>query len=249
MKSIILAAGYATRLYPLTKDRPKPLLQVSDKTIIDYLFVNLSEISEIDTVYIVTNAKFAPAFHSWADETNRSGRYPHLRIEVVDDGTTSSESRLGAIADLRYVFTVKNVEQDVLITAGDNIFTFDFARLYRFFAEKGTDVIVAHYLDDLVKLRRSGVVEIDDRQKVVGFEEKPDRPKSKYICPALYILKKETLPLFDKYLSDDLNPDAPGHFISWLRHRVTIHAYIMRERYHDIGTLESYRAVCAQLSK
>jgi glucose-1-phosphate thymidylyltransferase len=249
MKSIILAAGYATRLYPLTKDRPKPLLQVGDKTIIDYLLVNLSEIPEIDVVYIVTNAKFAPVFHRWADRTNRSGRYPHLHVEVIDDGTTSNESRLGAIADLQYVFSGKKVEQDVLITAGDNIFTFDFAQLYRFFVEKGTDIIVAHLLDDFVKLRRSGVVEIDDRQKVVGFEEKPNRPKSKYICPALYILKKETLPLFDKYLSDDHNPDAPGHFISWLHHRVPIHAYIMREIYHDIGTLESYRAVCAQFSR
>ncbi len=247
MKALILAAGYATRLYPLTKDRPKPLLRVGNATIVDHLLQRFSAVPSLNQVYIVTNAKFYPVFAEWAATTNRQKGYRNFGIEIIDDHTTSNESRLGAIADIQFVLEQRKIEEDLLITAGDNIFTFDFLEMLAVFEQKQSDIIVAHKVDDPDKLRRTGVVELDENHRVVGFEEKPAQPKSSYACPALYIYKTTTLPLFEKYLSEGQNSDAPGNFIAWLHKIVPVYAYVMTAHYYDIGNLQSYRQVCAEL--
>jgi glucose-1-phosphate thymidylyltransferase len=246
MKALILAAGYATRLYPLTKDRPKPLLRVGDSTIIDHLIAKFSSLGAVDGAIVVTNDRFYPQFQDWALEISRSKVVP-FPVTVVNDGTQSNETRLGAIADIRLVLEKESIPDDLLITAGDNIFAFDFREFYAVYERKGTDVIVARPEPDIEKLQRAGVVELDSEFLVTGFEEKPQAPKSTYICPALYILKNSTLPLIEDYLTEGGNPDAPGHFIAWLIHQVPVYAYIMSQPYLDIGTLESYKKACESL--
>ncbi len=248
MQALILAAGYATRLYPLTKNRPKPLLRIGEKTILDYLLEKFSDIKIIDHVYVVTNERFFADFRDWAERTNRSDRYPDFEVQVVNDCTSSNETRLGAIADIQFVLDRYPVKEDCLITAGDNIFQFDFRAFLQFFQAKQSDIILAHEVKNVERLRSAGVVEIDSMQRVIGFEEKPKMPKSRLIAPALYIIKKEHLTLFGQYL-DSKNPsDAPGSFIAWLQQVVPVHAFVMQEHYYDIGTLEMYKKVCREFN-
>ena len=242
MKALILAAGYATRLYPLTKNHPKPLLKIGDRTIADFMLERISEISAIDQVFVVTNARFHRHFSEWASTIAEQSPWS-FEITIVNDETTSNENRLGAIADIQFVLSKHPADEDWLITAGDNIFQFDFAELYAFFREKDSSIILAHPVESREKLRRAGVVELDTDSRVIGFEEKPDEPKSNLIAPAVYILKKSHLSLIPEYLAANASSDAPGHFISWLYRRVPIYAYVMEQKYYDIGTLEMYHQV------
>lgn len=248
MKAIILAAGYATRLYPLTKHHPKPLLKIADKAIIEYLLDGFRGIPVLDEVFVVTNEKFAQVFRTWAGETEKNGDYP-FAITIVNDRTTSNETRLGAIADIQFVLDAHRIDDDLLVAAGDNIFQFDFSDLYHFFLDKQNDVIVAQELNDPVRLRTRGVVQFDDKFQVIGFEEKPDLPKSNYVCPALYIHRREHVLFYQQYLSEQNNPDAPGFFIKWLHTKTPVYAFVMPKPAIDIGTLESYEAVCEQFEK
>jgi len=245
MKALILAAGYATRLYPLTKDRPKPLLPVANKPIADYLLDSISKVKEIDQVFVVTNAKFSNSFEEWANAHNRLKKYDGLDITVVNDKTTSNETRLGAIADIKFVIDEHGVDDDILIIAGDNIFTFDFNDMASMMRSLGHDVICGFVEDDPEKLHRTGVIEMDSDQRVIGFEEKPKNPKSNLACPAIYVYRKATLKLIKEYLNAGMNPDAPGHFIPWLVKKIPVYAYIMKEKMYDIGNLESYNRVRA----
>lgn len=246
MKAIILAAGYATRLYPLTKDKPKPLLDIAGKPIIEYLLDDFQKISALDTVYIVTNAKFAPVFNAWAEQqTRRETPYPFY-IKIVNDGTTSNETRLGAIADIQFVIENHKIEDDLLVAAGDNIFQFDFAELAAFYEEKDSDVIVAQELNDPERLKTRGVMQFDGNKRVIGFQEKPAEPKSNFVCPALYIHKRDSVKLYFEYLNFQNNPDAPGYFIKWLYPQTPVHAFVMPTPAIDIGTLETYERVCRE---
>lgn len=245
MKALILAAGYATRLYPLTQDRPKPLLPVAGKPIADYILDSISKVKEIDQVFVVTNAKFSDAFKKWADLLNRSNRYDKLQITIVNDKTTSNETRLGAIADIQFVIDEYQVNDDMLIIAGDNIFTFDFNEMVGMMRDLNHDVICGFVEEDTEKLHHTGVIELDKDQRVIGFEEKPENPKSNFACPAIYVYRKETLRLIKNYLNAGMNPDAPGHFIPWLIKQIPVYAYIMTVKMYDIGSLESYNQVRA----
>ncbi|NOY61423.1 MAG: nucleotidyltransferase family protein [Calditrichaeota bacterium] len=249
MKALILAAGYATRLYPLTKDRPKPLLKIGDKTIVDYLLARFVEMDVIDDVFIVTNEKFYPNFREWAERTGKSGRYPNLNVHIVNDCTSSNETRLGAIADIQFVLDHHHFHDDLLIAAGDNIFQFDFVNFLKFFREKESDIILAHPIDSEERLRSAGVVEVDDDGRVIGFEEKPENPRSPLIAPALYIFKREHLHLFRGYLNLENPSDAPGSFIAWLHKIIPVYAFVMPEHYYDIGTYEMYNQVCAEFGQ
>lgn len=244
MKCIILAAGYATRLYPLTKDRPKPLLEVAGKTIIDYIMEKIVQVDDIDEVIVVTNDKFATHFSKWADDAPYS-----KEITVVNDGTTTNENRLGAIGDIQFVIEQLNVQDDLVILAGDNLFDFELSDYVEYFNQVGTDCITAYTEENINQLKRAGVVELDERGKVLSFEEKPQEPKSNYAVPAFYLYKKETLPLFAQYLTDGNNPDAPGHFVPWLIQQKEVHAYAFPGKRYDIGTLESYQTVQEIFSK
>lgn len=235
MKCLILAAGYATRLYPLTKNTPKPLLEVAGKSILERLLDKISVIDKIDHVYVVTNSRFSQAFEEWVAQYTCS-----KPLTVIDDGTTSNDNRLGAIGDIQYVIDQVALSDDLMILAGDNLFDFDLRDFEEFFEEKDADVITAYEVADLDLARRVGIIELDSSAKVLSFEEKPQEPKSRWGVPALYIYKQATLPFIRQYLQEGNNPDAPGHFIPWLIKHKPVYAFRFTGQWHDIGTIESY---------
>ena len=246
MKSLILAAGYATRMAPLTERHAKPLLPVGGKPVLDHILESLSTVRALREVLIVTNHRFHSQFTAWLDASRRgSGADASRRvITLIDDGTTSNSSRLGAIGDLALVVRQARIDdEDLLVMAGDNLFDFEINHFFEFFQEKGTDVISVHRTTDVERLRRSGNVKLDNAARVIDFVEKPAHPESCYCSPPLYIFRKETLGMVGRYIDEGNDPDAPGHFIAWLQTRRPVHAFVFEEPRYDIGTLESYREV------
>ncbi len=244
MQCILLAAGYATRLYPLTENMPKALLKLGDKTILDMVVEKIDEVPEVEHIYIVTNEKFYNNFLEWS-----KGYSGGKKVKVLNDHTTNNDNRLGAIGDLKYVIDQENIDDEILVMASDNIFDFSlngFADMYR---EKNTDMICAHTIEDKEDLHSMGVVELEDDGRVKSFEEKPLCPKSDLGVPPFYLYKRETLPLIDEYLRAGNNPDAPGHFIPWLIGRNDVYAYVFDAVRIDIGTPESYYDACDRLEK
>src|SRR5690625_4740049 len=235
MKCIILAAGYATRLYPLTKETAKPLLKVGDKTILDHIIDNVERIDAVDEVFIVTNDRFYPDFISWKEVY--SGKKV---VEVINDHTTTNDNRLGAIADIQYVIDEVEIDEDLLVLAGDMLFDFELVDFVDFYKQVSADCITTHRLDDIKEIKRTGVIEMDENRIVTSFEEKPENPKTNLSVPAFYIYQKETLPLISRYLAEGNSPDAPGHFIPWLIKHKDVYAYEFAGVSYDIGTLESY---------
>lgn len=238
MKCILLAAGYATRLYPLTKDKPKSLLEVGGITILEHILKKIEKVESIDYIYIVSNDRFYSQFIQWID-----GYSSPKKIKVLNDFTTSNENRLGAIADIKFTIDKENIEDDILVMAGDNLFDFELKDFEEYYRKINHDCITVHELNNTDDLRRTGVAEVDQYSKVISFEEKPKEPKSKLAVPPFYIYKKSTLSLFDKYISEGNNADAPGSFVPWLIKHKDVYAYKFEGMRYDIGTLESYEAV------
>ena len=238
MKCIILAAGYATRLYPLTKNKPKPLLDVAGKPILEHILEKVSKVTDINEVFIVTNDRFYPCFIEW----KKGYRFPD-KIHIVNDGTTTNENRLGAIADLQYTVDKMGIDDEIMVLAGDNLFDFELYDFVEFYRRKVADCISVHEINDVERLKRTGVVEVDRKWKVVSFEEKPENPKTNLAVPPFYIYKKETLPLISEYLKEGNNPDAPGNFIPWLIKKKDVYAFKFEGERYDIGTPESYETV------
>lgn len=231
MKCLILAAGYATRLYPLTENFPKPLLKVKDKTIIDWLIEDLNSLNVIDEYYIVTNHKFIEHFNSWNHYKN---------MKVVDDGTMENEKRLGAIKDIELVLDLENINDDLLIVAGDNLLDFSLKNFIEYYKLKSTSCVLRFYQDDIEKLRHTGVANIDENDVITDMEEKPKEPKGNYVIPPFYIIRKEDLKYVKQAILDGVNVDAPGSFISYLTKNTRVHAYKMDGNRYDIGNLQSY---------
>lgn len=201
----------------------------------------------INCVYVVTNQKFAPVFILWANDMNTSALYP-FKIEIVNDGTTSNENRLGAIADIQFVIEQKSIRDDLLVAAGDNIFQFNFQEFYQFFQDKKKSIVVAQQLNDPTRLVQRGVIKFDSHHLVIDFQEKPRNPLSNYVCPALYLHPEADVPFYGRYLKQHNNPDAPGFFIKWLYKKVDVFAFEMDAPAIDIGTLETYERVCREFS-
>lgn len=241
MKCLILAAGYATRLYPLTENFPKPLLEVAGKPILDWLIEDLDKTEKINEYIVVSNHKFASIFQKWASEHSElAGKTP---ITVIDDGTSSNETRLGAVRDIQLGIRARGVCEDLLVMAGDNLLSFSLKEFLDYFEEKGTSCIMRYYEPDPARLRKSGIVEVDEQGRILSMEEKPAEPKSHWCCPPFYIYRKEDLKRVDIGIEEGCGIDAPGSFIAWLSQRVTVHAMEMPGRRYDIGNLESYEAV------
>lgn len=238
MKSIILAAGYATRLYPLTLNKPKALLPIANKPIIDYISEELVTIPVMNEIIVVSNHLFIDQFHNWVESASYS-----IPIHLIDDGSTSDQNKLGAIGDIQLVLSKTLIEEDLLIIAGDTFFTFHLIDFYHFYHSLQKDCFLVKEIHDKNKLRRMGVVELDSFQKVIGFEEKPAEPKSCHASYAAYIYRQDTLPLFKQYLEKGLNPDAPGNFPAWLHKFKEVYAYAFQGDCYDIGTPDLYEEV------
>ena len=236
MKCLILAAGYATRLYPLTENFPKPLLKVQDKPILDWLLEDIDGAGIVDQYAVITNHKFAKHFQSWASA------HP-LPITVLDDGTETNENRLGAVRDIQFAIDALALNEDLLVIAGDNLLNFSLQGFIRYAQEKKTTCIMRYWEPDVNKLHKTGVAEVDSSDRIVGMEEKPTNPKSNWCTPPFYIYQAADIPLVKKGIESHCGVDAPGSFIAWLCTQTTVHAYEMPGRRFDIGNLESYHLV------
>lgn len=234
MKCLILAAGYATRLYPLTENFPKPLLKIKNKTIIDWLIEDLNSFNAISEYYIVTN-------HKYIDEFNKWNHYDNFKI--IDDGTTQNEKRLGAVKDIELVLDSTNINDDLLIMAGDNLLDFSLSKFIDYFKSKDTNCVMRYFEEDKNKLMKTGVAEVDSNDLITHMEEKPFEPKANWIIPPFYIIKKDDLKYIKEGISEGINVDAPGSLVSYLTNKTNVHAYLMDGKRYDIGNIESYNEV------
>jgi glucose-1-phosphate thymidylyltransferase len=250
MNVLILAAGYATRLYPLTQNKAKPLLEVAGKPMIEWVLDNLAPIPDLKTVYVVTNDKFAKDFTAWADHYAKS--QPKLTFKIINDGSRSDDDKLGAIGDIRLVLTRENLTSDPLIVVGgDNLFSeplTDFAE-----AAKGSEATLATYdVGDLEAMKKYSAITTDSEGVITHFEEKPAKPETTITGIALYYFAAETLELFTTYIAAGNNPDQPGRFIQWLHSRKPVKTFPIKGTWFDIGskeTLEEANRIFAQFAK
>ncbi len=236
MKCLILAAGYATRLYPLTENFPKPLLEVQGKTILDHLIDDMDSLGEIDEYVVISNHKFAHHFRKWAD-----GKVQ--KITVVDDGTESNETRLGAVRDIQFAIDELNLDSDMLVIAGDNLLSFSLTKFMQYAKEKGTSCVMRFFEGEKSKLQKCGVLLIDENDLILDMEEKPAEPKSNWCCPPFYYYTREDASFVKKGIESGCGVDAPGSYIAWICKQTPVHAMEMPGRRYDIGNLESYEKV------
>ena len=235
MKCIILAAGYATRLYPLTENFPKPLLEVGEKTILDWLIDDIDTCGTIDEYVIVSNHKFAKHFEDWAKDKPK--------ITVIDDMTSTNETRLGALKDIQYAVDECKIDDDTVVLAGDNVLDFSLTGFVNFFKEKGASCVMSYYEEDKAKISKSGMLILDEDKRVLEMREKPENPVSNYCCPPFYIYSREDIKKLSECIASGSNIDAPGSFVSWLCKKSYVYAYEMPGKRYDIGNLESYKNV------
>jgi glucose-1-phosphate thymidylyltransferase len=237
MKVLILAAGYATRLYPLTLTQPKPLLPVAGKPMIEYVLDNLAPIGGIDRVYVVTNAKFANHFQQWADQYRATKS--KLDFTIVNDQSTDDANKLGAIGDLHLVITKEKVDDDLIVVAGDNLFSETVEAFGKFCREKNAPVLGVYDVKSLEAVKKYSSIRLAPDGRIVSFEEKPKAPKSSLIGIALYFYPRHTLPLIKQYIAEGNNPDQPGRLIQWLYPRTPVYTWTVPGLWFDIGAKET----------
>ena len=236
MKCLILAAGYATRLYPLTENYPKPLLKVGEKTILDWLIDDIDSAGLVDEFVVISNHKFAHHFDAWAKEKTQ-------KITVVDDGTDTNETRLGAVRDIQFAIDKLSLNDDMLVIAGDNVLDFSLTKFIDYAKAKKTSCIMRYYEATEKRLQKCGVVCIDENDLITDMEEKPAEPKSNWCCPPFYYYTKEDAKLVRVGIESGCGVDAPGSYIAWLCTQTAVHAMEMPGKRYDIGNLESYAKV------
>lgn len=244
MKTIVIAAGYATRLGELTKDFPKPLLKIGKKSIMERLMDDIDTVPDIDEHIIVTNHRFAPIFEEWA-----SSRHYTKPLTIVDDGTDSNETRLGAVGDLLFTMRKLNIDDDILVVAADNLLFFSFRDFVAFAKEKQTSCIMYHEQPSIEKLQRTGVIVIDDNNRVLEMAEKPQVPKTHHAVPPFYIYQKKDFDLIRHALENGCGNDAPGNLAHYLAEHTVMHAWPMTGGRFDIGSLDTYYEACEKYGK
>jgi len=252
MKNIVIAAGYATRLGELTKNFPKPLLKIGENTILGRMLDDIDRIPEIDEHIIITNHKFAGIFEAWAAKRSldyarddkegvarddEKGKKP---ITIVDDGTETNETRLGAVCDLLFAMEKLQIDDDMLVVAADNLLFFSFQEFVDFAREKGTSCIMCHEQPSIEKLQRTGVVELDSDYRVLGMEEKPQVPKSHWAVPPFYIYLRKDLDLVRHSVENGCGKDAPGNLAHYMVEHSILHAWRMTGGRFDIGSIDTY---------
>jgi glucose-1-phosphate thymidylyltransferase len=237
MNVLILAAGYATRLYPLTLNKAKPLLEINGKPMIEWLVENLRGVRGIKTIYIVTNAKFAGDFEAWANNYQKAN--PQFRFKIVNDGSTDDNNKLGAIGDINLVLTREDAaNSDLIVIAGDNLFREPLTQFVNY-ARKTEATVGVHQVPDAEAIKKYGVVTVDADSVITNFEEKPKKPKSNLAAIALYFYSKNVLPLFTTYIAAGNNPDQPGLFLQWLYQRQPVKTFQITGQWLDIGSKET----------
>jgi len=237
MKALILAAGYATRLYPLTKEYPKPLLTVKHKPIIDFIIDKLNTIDEIDEIIVVTNSKFVSRFRKWQQKV-----HTQKRIILVDDLTRDNLDRRGAIGDIDFTINKKRIEDDLLVVGGDNLFDADLKDFILFVnARRNSPVIGAYNIRDKLNAKNYGVLKLDKNNRLIDFQEKPKNPKSTLVAMCLYYFPKERLGLIKEYLKNKIKKtDATGLYIDWLRKKFPVYGFVFDGKWYDIGDHKFY---------
>lgn len=236
MKCVILAAGYATRLYPLTENFPKPLLPVQGKAILDYLIEDIDTAGVVDEYLVISNHKYARHFEEWA-----AGKAQP--ITVVDDGTDTNETRLGAVRDIQFAIEQRGLDDDLLVIAGDNLLDFSLTRFVAYAKEKGTSCIMRYYEPSEQKLLKCGVVTVDGNDRITAMTEKSPTPATHWCCPPFYYYTRADARLVKAGIEAGCGTDAPGSYIAWLCRQTAVHAMEMPGSRFDIGNLESYEQV------
>jgi glucose-1-phosphate thymidylyltransferase len=234
MKALILAAGYATRLYPLTLNRPKPLLPVAGKPILEYIISKIEKVEEIEEVYVVTNQKFTEHFQRWKNNFKSK-----KRIKILNDRTLSDKDKLGAVGDLRFVIEKEKISDDLFVVAGDNLFELDIPKFIDFFRKKGTSITL-HDVREKELARKYGIVTLDRDKRIINFEEKPKNPQTTLVATCMYLFSKDKLGLVKDYLREGNNPDAPGYYIQWLYKKREVYGFVFTDKWYDIGDLSQY---------
>ena len=240
MKCLILAAGYATRLYPLTENFPKPLLKVGKKSILDWLVDDLVDTTDIDEFVVISNHKFSEYFENWKNSKQKTRCY---EITVLDDGTSTNETRLGAVRDILLTVEKLNLTDDLLVMAGDNVLDFSLSEFVRFAKEKNTSCVMCHEENDVKRQQKTAIVTVDDNNLITSYEEKPIEPKGNLAVPPFYYYRSTDVKRIQEALDDGCSYDAPGSFAAWLSTKTRLHAYYMPGKRYDIGNINSYEYV------
>ena len=239
MICVLLAAGYATRMYPLTENFPKPLLEVGGKAILDWIVDDLSTSGKIDRYVVISNHKFMPQFESWVDGKRAQG----LDVVLLDDGSTCNENRLGAVKDIEFAIESLGLDDDLLVLAGDNVMDFSFNSFVSYFFEKKTTCIMRYRVPGLKGPCKFGVCEVSETDKVLSMVEKPAVPRSEWAVPPFYVYSRSDLDLFRKGIEGGCNTDAPGSFIEWVCTQTEVHAFEMPGQRFDVGSIEGYEKI------
>jgi len=249
MKVIVLAAGYATRLYPLTLTQPKPLLPVADKPLVEHVLDNLAPIGGIDRIYVVTNAKFAGHFQKWSDHYRATKS--KFNFTVVNDGSTDDVNKLGAIGDIHFTLKTQNVDDDLIVVAGDNLFSEKLGDFGKFCREKNAPVLALYDVGNLEDIKKYSSISVANDGRITSFEEKPKHPTSTMTGIALYFYPKSAIPLIKQYIAEGNNPDQPGRLVQWLYPRTPVYTWRVPGIWFDIGskeTLEEANKIFAKFS-
>ncbi len=235
MKAIVLAGGYATRLWPMTKYLAKPLLPLKGKPIVSHIVEKVEELDDVDEIFVSTNKRFEEQFGHWLS-TNGFRK----RVRLVIEPTTRENEKFGAIKGIHYLLQKEGIDDDLLIIAGDNVFGADLRDVVEEMKRERKVVVAFHDIGDREKARRFGVGILDESGHVVDFEEKPENPRTTFVSTVIYAMPKEHLSLFDEYMKTPLSKDSPGNFIQWLHRKVPVKGFVFDEHWFDIGTFESY---------
>ena len=237
MKLIILAAGYATRLYPLTLNQPKPLLPVAGKPMLEWVLDNVKTIDAIDHAYIVTNAKFVTHFEEWAASYSRTNL--KFGFTIVNDGSTDDSNKLGAIGDMHLVMTKHAIDDDIIVVGGDNLFSDDLQEFGDYCLRKNAPVTGVYDVGDLEAIKKYNAIDIDEEGRILFFEEKPAQPRSTLTGIALYYYPQSALPLIYQYIAEGNNPDQPGRLVQWLYPRTSFYTWRVPGLWFDVGSIET----------
>lgn len=239
MKCLILAAGYATRLYPLTENFPKPLLPVGDKTILDWLVDDIDASGLVDEYIVISNHKYAHHFDKWAKTKMQ-------KVTVLDDGTESNETRLGAVKDVQFAIDTLGLDDEMLVIAGDNVLDFSLNIFIRYAKEKNSTCVMRYYEPDSQKLLKTGVVTVDEGDLILHMTEKSPTPATHWVCPPFYYYTKADAKRVQTGIESGCGTDAPGSYIAWLCEQTKVYAMEMPGKRYDVGNMESYEKVKAE---